>query len=138
MISVLLGFLAAIPGIGGIVTSLTSSFFNAKVQMTVAKLGVDRDVAVAMIQSEAQVTAGRAQMWGVIGASKLLTYLVIVFAVPVAWYEGKVIVYDTILGFGSTDAIHGDVQAWMNAVVYSLFGSATALAAVQHWWTTKP
>jgi hypothetical protein len=138
MLTALLALIAAIPGIGSIVTGITGAFFNAKVQMTVAKLGVDRDVAVAMIQSEAQVTEGRAKMWGVIGASKLLTLLVFVFAVPVAWYEAKVVVYDTILGLGSTNPIHGDVEAWMNSVVYSLFGSATALAAVQHWWSTKP
>jgi hypothetical protein len=137
MISAFLALLAAIPGIGSIVTSLTSAIFSAKVQMYTARLGVDRDVAVAMIQASAAEADGRAKMWGAIGASKLLTWLVVAFAVPVIWYEGKVVIYDTILGLGTTSPIKGDVEAWMNSIVYSLFGSATALAAVQHWWTTK-
>lgn len=137
MLSALLALIAAIPGIGTIVTTVTNAFFNAQVQLKVSKYNVDRDVAVAMIQEESKITEGRAKIWGVIGASKMLTLLVFIFAIPVAWYEIKVIVYDTILGLGTTEAIKGDVATWMNSVVYSLFGSATALAAVQSWWTTK-
>ncbi len=138
MISIILTALSLIPGLAGVVQTVSKLWFDAKVQMTIAKLNVDRDVAVAMIQSEALVTEGRAKLWGVIGASKGLMAIVIVMAIPVAWYEWKIVIYDTILGMGKTPIITGDVAVWMNSIIYSLFGSATVLAGVQHWWTTKP
>ncbi len=137
MISIILAALGLIPGLGSIVQAITKSWFEAKTNITIARLGVDRDVAVEMIRSEAQVTEGRAKLWGAIGASKALMAIVIVMAIPITWFEWKVVVYDTILGLGSTDAIKGDVSVWMNSIVYSIFGSATVLAGVQHWWTTR-
>jgi len=40
----------------------------------------------------------------------------------VALYIGKVVVYDTMLGLGTTPAIHGDVAQWMGMVVLFLIG----------------
>ncbi len=137
MISIILAALGLIPGLGSIVQAITKAWFEAKTNITITRLGVDRDVAVEMIRSEAQVTEGRAKLWGAIGASRALMAIVVVMAIPVVWFEWKIVIYDTVLGLGETAAIKGDVATWLNSIVYSIFGSATVLAGVQHWWTTK-
>lgn len=47
-------------------------------------------------------------------------------AVTLAYY-GKVVVWDVMLGLGTTDAIRGAVAEWMQTIIVSLFGSGTAL-----------
>jgi hypothetical protein len=133
MLKILATILGFIPGF----TSLIEKWMDNKVRILMAQLDVKRDVAIAIIQSEASITEGRAKLWGAIGASQLLTWLVIVLATPVAIYEWKVVVYDVVLGWGSTEAIHGAVADWLNSVIYSLFGSATVLATAKAWWTTR-
>jgi hypothetical protein len=45
----------------------------------------------------------------------LLAYIIVL-------YIGKVVVWDTMLGLGSTPAIKGDVAAWMGMVMLFLVG----------------
>lgn len=44
------------------------------------------------------------------------------FALPVMLYNAKVIVWDTMLGWGSTPAIHGDVATAMALIISFYFG----------------
>lgn len=123
--------LGAIPVIGSIVTSLTTAFFNAKVNMYVARTGATRDTAVAAIQAAAIADHERSAQMGVVAASKVLTWLVVAFAIPIVAYETKVIVYDTMLGLGNTLPIKGEVGEWMNTIINWLFGASTTLAVSQ-------
>jgi hypothetical protein len=43
-------------------------------------------------------------------------------ALPVVIYLWKVIVWDKVLGLGSTDAIAGDVATWAGAIVTTYVG----------------
>jgi hypothetical protein len=47
------------------------------------------------------------------------------FAYCVVFYFAKVIVWDTVLGLGSTPAIHGDVATWMGVIITAYFGGRT-------------
>lgn len=127
----MLALLGSLPVIGSIVTAITSSFFDAKVRLLVARFGVTRDVAVATIQGAVSENHDRVAALGIIAGSRLLTLLIICFAAPIVAFEAKVVVWDTMLGWGSTPAIHGQVAEWMNTIINWLFGSATALAAGQ-------
>lgn len=115
-------FLAALPGLGSVISGLITRVYDAKVRLEMARTGAERDVAVAAIAAQsAQVSA--------IASSPILSWLVVGFAIPVAAFEWKVVIWDTMLGLGSTPAIHGDVAVWMGTIIGWLFGSATALAA---------
>jgi hypothetical protein len=37
-------------------------------------------------------------------------------------YFAKVVVWDKVLGLGTTDAIGGDVAVWINVMIASYFG----------------
>jgi hypothetical protein len=46
-------------------------------------------------------------------------------ALPVVIYIWKVIVYDKVLGLGTTDAITGDVGTWAGVIITTYFGGRT-------------
>lgn len=128
MLSAFLAFLTAIPGIGNIVTAITSSVFDAKVKMYAARTGVTRDVALETIRSVVTSQQTHVTELQALSGVKPLMWLIIAFAIPVASYEAKVIVWDTMLDLGSTPAIHGQVAEWMTTIIGWIFGSSTALA----------
>jgi hypothetical protein len=138
--------LALVPG--GL--ALLNLWFKAKADLQLAKVNAYKDVGVAAVTAAGQEADGRARTWGVIGASKLLTWMVIILLVPIAGYEWKEIFVDKLIGpgciwwttwcwIGTTDPIRDTMVAgWMNTIIASLFGSSTVLAVAQLWWTTKP
>lgn len=133
----MLAFLSLIPGLSTLVQSIVTAVFNAKVQITQARIGGDRDVAVRLVQAaEAQAHEDTAKL-GIIAGNKLLTLLLIAFAVPLVWFEWKVIVWDTILQLGTTEAVRGQVADWGNTIIYFLFGSPTVVALGKMWFTRK-
>jgi hypothetical protein len=127
--SALLALLGAIPGIGSIVTFIVGKVFDAKVAITTAKIGGDRDTAVAIINASAVAEHERTAALGVIAGSTILTLLVVAFAGPLVIFMWKVIVWDIVLGLGTTDPIRGQVAEWANTIILSIFGSGTVLAA---------
>jgi len=46
-------------------------------------------------------------------------------ALPVVIYIWKVIVYDKVLGLGTTDTITGDVGTWAGVIITTYFGGRT-------------
>lgn len=48
----------------------------------------------------------------------------------VAVYIAKVVVWDKVLGLGSTDAITGSVGEWVNLVIIGMFGTTVASRVV--------
>ncbi len=44
------------------------------------------------------------------------------FMAVILAYFAKVVIWDKVFGFGATDAIGGDVAAWINVMVASYFG----------------
>lgn len=127
--------LALIPGLNTLVTSITTAFFNAKVSITQARIGGDRDVAVKLVQAAAQADHENAARLGIIASNKLLTLLLIAMALPLVGFEWKVIVYDKMLGWGSTDPLSGDVSDWAKSIIYFLFGAPTVMGLGKMWFT---
>jgi hypothetical protein len=42
-------------------------------------------------------------------------------------YEWKIVVWDIVMGWGTTDPIKGQVADWATAVIWSIFGSAAGI-----------
>lgn len=132
-----MAILALIPGLSTLVSSITTAFFNAKVQITQAKIGGDRDVAVKLVQAAAQADHENTARLGIIAGNKFLTLLLISMALPLVGYEWKVYVWDTMLGWGTTEAVKGQVADWGNTIIYFLFGSPTVMGLGKMWFSRK-
>lgn len=132
--SFLLGILGFIPGILTFATTLTTSIYDAKVKIKTAQIGGDRDVAVQLIQSDAQKSTAWYQA---IGSNKYLMFLVVGFALPWMIYEWKVVVIDVVLKMGETDAILGRVGDWGSTIIISIFGSGTTVTLGQMYFNRK-
>jgi protein-disulfide isomerase len=133
-VSVILGLLGFIPGVLSFAQSITSSIYDAKVRILTAKVGGDRDVAVSLIHADAQKSTAWYQA---IGTNKYLMFLVVGFALPWMVYEWKVVVYDVVLGWGSTDVIGGRVGDWGQTIIISIFGSGTTVALGQMYFNRR-
>lgn len=132
-----LALIGLIPGLMNLVNGFTTAFFNAKVQITQAKLGADRDVAVKLVQAAAQAEHENTARLGIIASNKLLTFLLIAMAMPLVGFEWKVIVWDKMLGWGTTDPLGGEVASWAQSVIYFLFGAPTAMGLGKMWFSRK-
>jgi hypothetical protein len=87
------------------------------------KLAVD--LAVKEIEAE---IAARAQASAIIIAEQGRWWTSMIrplAALPVVIYIWKVVVYDKVLGLGTTDAISGDVGTWAGVIITTYFGGRT-------------
>lgn len=134
-----LGILAGmIPGISTIVSAITTSYFNSKVMITTAKIGGDTAVATALVTSAAKVSETNVDRLRVIGGSWVLSFLVLGFGTPYVIWEAKVIVWDIVLGWGSTPSIKDPMLAqWGGIIIACLFGSGTVLTAGHMYFNRK-
>jgi hypothetical protein len=55
-------------------------------------------------------------------------------ALPVVVFMGKVIVWDKVLGLGSTDALTGDVALWSGAIVTTYVGGRSLEKIARTIW----
>jgi hypothetical protein len=125
-----MAILALIPGLSTLVTSVTSAYFNAKVQLVQARIGADKETATKLVQGAAAADHENTNRLSILASSKVLTLMLIGFATPIMIFEWKVVVWDVVLAswtHGSTDAIHGQVADWMTTIIGFLFGSATVM-----------
>lgn len=124
---------AMIPGLSTVITSLTTAFFNAKVQLVTARIGGDVTVATALVTAASVAEHERVAGLSVIAGSKVLLFLTVGFALPWIIYEWKVVAIDNVfspwlLGHPtSTLPIYGAVADWAKTIIGCLFGSGTAL-----------
>lgn len=133
----MLAILGALPVVGTMVQFIVGKVFDAKVAITTAKVGGDRDVAVKMLTSAAQTEHESTTRLGIIAANKLLVFMLIGFAIPLMAYEWKVYIWDAMLGWGSTDAVRGQVADWGNSIIWFLFGAPTVMGVSKMWFGRK-
>lgn len=138
----MLALLSLIPGIGTVIQAVMTAIFDAKVKITQAKTGADRDAAVAMLKAAEVEAHERTAALAIIAGNKLLTILVIAFATPLVLYEWQVIVIDKLWcgAFNlncTTDPIKGQVADWANVIIASIFGAPTAVTIGKMWFSRK-
>jgi hypothetical protein len=125
---------ALIPGLLTLTTAITTAAFNTKVSLVQARLNVDRDVAVKTIQAAAQADHENTSRLAIMSGNKILTILLVMFAIPLIAFEWKVILIDKVFKLGTTDALQGEVATWANTIVAFLFGSSTAVTLGKMWY----
>lgn len=130
----MLAFLNLIPGISTLITKVTEAWFNAKVRLVQARIGGDRDVAVQLVKAEMAQAHENTSRLSIFASNKFLTFLLIAFALPLVAYEWKIYIWDTMLGWGTTPAVKGDVAGWANTIIYFLFGAPTAMGLGKLWF----
>lgn len=112
--------------IGGPVVNGLISAYKARLESQNSTDAKAADLAAAAIQAEIDQRRQISEMRKVEGAWGPIGLLVFGFGLVVLIYFGKVIVWDIVLGLGSTDVIKGAVAEWVNTVIMFLFGGATA------------
>lgn len=135
MIAFILGL---IPGLSSLVTAFTNAYFNSKVRITTAQIGGDTAVATALVAADAKEYASNTDRWKAFAASKWLMFLILMFAVPFGVLEWKVVVWDTVLGWGVTNPVKGEIGSWGHIIIMSLFGSGTTLAIGHLYYANRP
>ena len=133
-----LALIGLIPGLMTLINGFTTAFFNAKVSITQAKIGGDRDVAVQLVQAAAQREHEATSKMSVMAGSTLLSVMLIMFAIPIVAFEWKVVIWDIVLQpwtGGTTDPIKGQVADWATTIIAFLFGSSTVMSLGRMWFS---
>lgn len=143
IITAILAFFQAIPAITGGITAFTQSYYNAKVQITTARIGGDVNVAKQMVSGVVTEGQTRVEFLKVVSQSKFLMFLVGGFAVPWIVYQGKVVLWDNILChaiygvYGFTPTITGVVGDWAGLIIGGIFGTGSVMAVGQMFFNRK-
>lgn len=138
MISIFLAFFTALPSLVNGVNAFTKSYYDAKVQIVRAKTGLEEAKARDIVNASMAETHEGVARLSVIAGNKVLVWLVVAFATPLVIFIWKVVVIDIVIGpgciwltsmcwVGSTDPIKGEVAGWASTIIWSIFGSSTAL-----------
>jgi hypothetical protein len=134
LIGILLGL---IPGLEGLASTFLTKAFDAKVKIVQAKTGADRDVAVEIVKKAAIDSHEATERFKAIAGSWTLFLIVLMFGGPYAAFIWKGVLWDTILGLGTTPPLKGDLSNWGSIVITGLFGSASAITLGSMWFNRK-
>lgn len=143
MITAILAFFQVIPAITGGLNNWVSKYYDAKVQITAARVGGDVKVATQLVTGVVAEGQTRVEFLKTVGQSKFLMVLVGGFAFPWIAYEWKVVLWDNILHkwmfgtFGFTPPIDGTVGAWAGVIIAGIFGTGGVMAVGQMFFNRK-
>lgn len=143
MITAILAFFSAVPSLVGGITAFTTAFYNAKVQITTARIGGDKEVAKQLVTGVVVEGQTRVEFLKTVSQSKFLMSLVGAFAGPWIIYEWKVVVWDNILCkwlygvYGFTPPITGTVGEWAGVIIGGIFGTGSVMAVGQMFFNRK-
>ena len=154
MLALLFQLIAMVPGLEGFASSYFKARFDREVAITTARIGGDVERARVLVAAQVEAEHARVAGLAVIAGNRLLTVLVILFALPIVALLWKVIGWDLIAGsFAgcggkfegtaaaaaahaqacisySTDPARGQVADIISTVVWAIFGSTAASLGV--------
>ena len=143
MFTAFLAFIQAIPAITGGFNNFVSKYYDAKVQITAARIGGDVNVARALVSGVVAEGQTRVEFLKTVSQSKFPTRSSGGFAGPWIVYEWKVVVWDNIVcpyAFGRacfTPTITGLVADWSGVILAGIFGTASVTALGQMFFNRK-
>lgn len=108
--------------IGGPVITRLINAYKAKLDAANTQDRIAADLAVKEIEAEIEA---RRQASAIIIAEQGRWYTACIrplFASPFIVFAWKVVVWDKVLGLGTTDALTGDVSTWAGYVIIAYFG----------------
>lgn len=117
--------------LGGPVVKGIVDAYKAKLAAgnTADKIAADlaaRELAVQQVEVQAQNQLRVAEIGHFWEPDKLAEY---VFVIVLA----KIWIWDNLLGWGSTPALHGEAEVWMNYIVSFMFGKRGIENVVRIW-----
>lgn len=124
-LTAILALFQAIPALTGGLGHFFDKYYDAKVAITTKRIGGDVDVAKSLVRGFVAEGEVRVNWIKAVSQSKPFLFLIIGFALPWMLYEWKVVVWDTMLGWGTTGPIRGAVGAWGQSIIISLFGAGS-------------
>lgn len=122
-----------IPGISSLVQTITTAWFNSKVQMYQSKTGRDRDVAIQAIQAEVENNHSKVGWITALAGNPVMMFVVVGFSLPWIVYEWKVVIWDNIICLwlygvtGFTPTIKGLVADWAGVILGGIFITSTGV-----------
>lgn len=143
MLSALFAFLQAIPSIVHGFEAFTKAHYDAKVKITQARVGGDRDVAVAIVNASAAEGANRNEFLRTVASSRFLQWLVGLWSGPWIIYEWKAVVWDNIVHkffwgvYGFTPELQGLVASHAWIILTGIFGTGGVMAAGHLFFNRK-
>jgi hypothetical protein len=143
MLTAILAFFQAIPAITGGINNFVSKYYDAKVQITAARIGGDVNVAKALVSGVQAEGQTRVEFLKAVSQSKFLMCLVGGFALPWIAYEWKVVLWDNMLCFtlygvyGFTPTIKGVVGEWAGLIIGGIFGTGSVMAVGQMFFNRR-
>ncbi|WP_141339693.1 hypothetical protein [Bradyrhizobium sp. USDA 3458] len=143
MLTAILAFFQAIPAITGGINNFVSKYYDAKVQITTARIGGDVNVAKALVSGVVAEGQTRVEFLKVVSQSKFLMFVVGGFALPWIIYEWKAVTFDNIFcpwWYGKacfTPTITGLVADWSGVILGGVFGTGSVMAVGQMFFNRK-
>lgn len=143
MLTAILAFFQAIPAIMGGINNFTTKYYDAKVQITTARIGGDVNVAKQLVTGVVTEGQTRVEFLKAVSQSKFLMLLVGGFALPWMAYEWKVVLWDNVLCFhfygvyGFTPPVKGVVADWAGLIIGGIFGTGSVIAVGQMFFNRK-
>jgi len=128
MLETIMGVLGVIPGLSTLITFVVGKIYDAKIQLTTARIGGDVNVATSLVNAAVIGDQTRVAGLQVLASSKVMLAIVAGFALPWIIYEWKVVVWDNVLNLGSTAPIRGNVGEWAGTIITCIFGSGTIMS----------
>lgn len=117
--------------LGGPFARAAVEAYRAKLDAANSRDAKSADLAIKAIDAEIDGHRVAAQVRAAEGAWGPTGLIMFGFGMVTLAYYGKVVVWDVMLGWGTTDAIRGAVGEWMNTIIIALFGSGTATSLVR-------
>ncbi len=123
--------LGMIPGIGSIVQTITTKWFDTKVQLYQARTGATKEVAVAAITAAVSDNQTKVAWLNAVAGSRFLQFIVGGFALPLIVYMNKAYVWDNVIhpifwdGYGFTPPLKGLVADWGGVIIAGIFVTST-------------
>ena len=103
------------PVIGGIIKAYQAKLAAGNTSEKIASDLAARELAVQAVEIQAQTQLRIAEIGKWYEPDHLASYIFVV-------YIAKVVVWDTMLGLGSTPAVRGNVGDWLGLIAAFLFG----------------
>lgn len=116
--------LSLLPVVGKAVDAF-SAYQQKKLDTVLEKYKVDGQVDHSLISALTTISVARMELL----KNKFIVFLQIFLALPVGIFFWKCVVWDKVLGMGSTDALGGDIQMWAMMIMGYLF----AQSALDTW-----
>lgn len=110
-----------ITGVISPITNVVGGYLNKKQDVSLEKFKVDGTVDMKLVDGQVSLINAQRQLLEVGVKDRGTRYLQYLFGYPLGLYYAKIILWDKVLGLGSTDPLKGDISTYSLWIVGFLF-----------------